>query len=82
MNGDGDDPRVVTAEFAVVYVNIITPAHVVVTETQIRQSASRGHIRRVGTYWTGRSQKNQGRNPTTYDLDEIIAYVRSRGLAG
>lgn len=71
MNGEGDDPRIVTAQFAVVYLNIVTPAHVVVTEHQIRDWAYRGHIGRHGHGVRGR---------TLYDLDEIVAYVRRRGL--
>lgn len=71
MNGEGDDPRLVTAQFAVVYLNIITPAHVVVTEAQIRQWASRGHVGRHGRAPDGR---------TLYDLSEVRTYMRSRGL--
>lgn len=71
MNGEGDDPRIVTAQFAVVYLNIVTPAHVVVTEHQIRDWAHRGHIGRHGRGARGR---------TLYDLTEILAYVRSREL--
>ena len=70
MNGDGDDPRLVTAQFAVVYVNFVTRGGASIGEQQIRDWARRGHLTRHGRV---------GRR-TLYDLAEIMAYVRARGL--
>lgn len=76
MNGDGDQPHLVTAQFATVYLHTFLPSHPTITEQQIRKWASRGHIGRHGKYWTQRT----GQDRTLYDLREIMAYVRRRGL--
>lgn len=71
MNGGGEDPRIVTAQFAVAYVNYATLGRLSIGEQQIRDWARRGHIGRHGRADYGR---------TLYDLAEVMAYVRSRGL--
>lgn len=71
MNGAGDDPRVVTAQFAAAFVNYITLGRHSIGEQQIRDWARRGHIGRHGRTEYGR---------TLYSLPEIMAYVRRRGL--
>jgi len=76
VNGEGKDPHLVTAQFAAVYLHTVLPSHPTVTEDRIRQWATRGHIGRHGTFWTGRA----GRDVSVYDLREILAYARKRGL--
>lgn len=68
MNGDGDDARMVTAQFAVVYLNWVF-AGSTFNEQNIRDWARRGHIGRHGRGPRGR---------TLYDLPEILAYLDAR----
>ena len=67
-----DNPRHVTAAFAIAYMHYVTNGAVTLTVGQIRVWAHRGRIRRVGTDRSGFA---------LYSLDDIVQHTQRRNAA-